>query len=103
MEKPGKGDPIKDPFELIRLVEERKSVYVEGGIARIPAAIIINWNFAEVMRLINNGIIFYYTPYGYHGRKELKTKIGKTPPLLSLVAHEEPNGDLQPFDLEDDQ
>jgi len=102
MEKLGKGDPIKDPFELARLVEERKSVWLEGR-GRIPAAIIINWNFAEVMKYINNNNLYYYTPYGYHGRKETKTKIGKTPPLLALVAHEEPNGDLQHFDLEDDQ
>lgn len=51
-----KGETIKDAQELLKLANEKKSVYHEcWGIK--PASVIINMNFYIVMRAINyNGL-----------------------------------------------
>lgn len=88
MAKSGKGEPITDPNEIFRLIEEKKSVYIDRPEGRVPAAVVVNWSFHKVMTLINTKSIFYYEPYGYHGWKnaKVKTKIGEKP-ILALTEH----------------
>lgn len=88
MSKPGKGEPITDPMEIFRLIDEKKSVYIDGPERRVPAAVVVNWSFYRVMKLIETKSIFYYEAYGYHGWKnaKVKTKIGEKP-MLALTEH----------------
>lgn len=52
-----KGNPIKDPEQLIDLAYQKRSIYHTGMGIR-PAAVIINMNFMCVIHMINKGIIF---------------------------------------------
>jgi len=57
-----KRKQITNPNRLFELVREKKSIWctwTTNGY-RIPAAVIVNWQFHLVMRAINEGVLFEY-------------------------------------------
>jgi hypothetical protein len=49
----GKGEPISDLTELIRLAREKKSVVIRGGWGCYvrPAAFMINWSLGQLAKM----------------------------------------------------
>ena len=54
-----RGDLLTNPQDLIRLVKEKRSVYISDVWKIIPAAIFINMPFYLVMKLINKRDVWF--------------------------------------------
>lgn len=57
-----KGKLITDPYKLCELVDLKKSIWHDGLRRRFPASVFYNWQFRLVMKDLNRGIIYEYTP-----------------------------------------
>lgn len=57
-----KGERITNPFRIIELVEEHKAIWCDWTTNgyRLPAAVIVNWQFYLVMKAINEGVLYEY-------------------------------------------
>lgn len=54
-----KGELLTNPIDLIRLANERKSVYCNNVWGILPAAFMLGMTCNIVMRAINNKQLFY--------------------------------------------
>jgi hypothetical protein len=54
-----KGELITNPMDIKRLVEEKRSVYIEPHLGVCPAAVILHWQFAIIYRMILNNQLYY--------------------------------------------
>lgn len=65
-----KGELITDVNEIIRLADERKSVWCEHWERTCPAIFLVNWRLIDIADLIKLKRVFYYNTVN----KPIKTK-----------------------------
>lgn len=75
------GNKITDPFKIMEVARNRKSIYHKNS-GIIPAAIIQNWQFHLVIRAINMNLLYEYEPKKKKSFSETMRDIRK--PLIAL-------------------
>lgn len=53
---------VKNLAELMRLVDEKRSVCYGKEMRRVPAAVFVNFNFFHVYKYMIEGRVFIYEP-----------------------------------------
>lgn len=88
-----KGNLITNPQRILELVKEKKAIWctwTTNGY-RLPAAVIVNWQFYLVMRAINEGTLYEYIPKKKE-KKMFHENVNQYPKLPLLKADKDFKG-----------
>ena len=69
-----KGKMITDVNDIVKLAEQRKSIYHDGCMQIRPASFYLQWRFILLLRLLNKANLFYTIPIRKNTKLFVTTK-----------------------------